>query len=460
VEARAQTAFYRVGKFVRRRWIAVSVASVFLVGITAAAVVAAIEARAARAEALKSEQVNRFLTEMVAANGVDRSDPGKFTVEQMLDAADRRLENTQEAQKGGPLTLAVLHKSLAAGYLGQQRYDKVQFHLDRAIPAFRAAGDDRQLAESLVIQARSEVDQGHYGQAERLFQESLATFRRMGKDAPAIEVFGTKRDYAQLLSLLMHTRPAEARALYDEMIAMGARDRSIPRFEVAAAVASRSGMLVEAGKFDEAEAAALEVLAIGRKEGPEGIWEWQPLFTLTQIYYNEGKYKEAKEAAQRMVDVSVRSEGPDSLLAAQAKNIWAGFAAQTGETAAAAVATRESMRVIEKLIRSPSLNLWHAARNASNVMRMAGEFTEAEHYARESLDVIEAAHVADNDARPGNSWEALGRALMEQKKYAEAVAAIQQAEKAYRSGGKTWSGSADRMHKLASQLQSESTARR
>jgi len=460
VEARAQTALYRVGKFVRRRWIAVAATSVFIIGIAVAAVVAALAARSARAEALKSEQVNRFLTEMVARNDRDRADAGKYTVEQMLEAADQRLQNGQETQQGGPLTLAVLHRSLAAGYLGQQRYDKVQFHLDRALPVFRAAGDNLELATTLRIQARSEEDQGHYQDADRLFQETMAIFRRMGKDAPAVEVFETKRLYAQLLFLMMHTRLEEAGALYDDLVAAGRRDSSIPRVELAVAMANRSGMMLEARKFQEAETGALEALAIGRKEAPGGGWEWDPLYILTQIYYSEYKYQAAKEAAQRMIDISVRNEGADSLTAAQSKNIWAGYAAQTGEGAAAVAALRESMPVIEKLVQSPSMNLWHAARNASNVMRREGQLAEAEHYARESLAVAQAAHLAENDARPGNSWEALGRALREEKKYAEAIQAFEQAEASYRSGGKTWSGIADQMHKLIGITRADLSAKR
>jgi tetratricopeptide (TPR) repeat protein len=316
------------------------------------------------------------------------------------------------------------------------------------------------LATTLRIQARSEEDQGHYQDADRLFQETMAIFRRMGKDAPAVEVFETKRLYAQLLFLMMHTRLEEAGALYDDLVAAGRRDSSIPRVELAVAMANRSGMMLEARKFQEAETGALEALAIGRKEAPGGGWEWDPLYILTQIYYSEYKYQAAKEAAQRMIDISVRNEGADSLTAAQSKNIWAGYAAQTGEGAAAVAALRESMPVIEKLVQSPSMNLWHAARNASNVMRREGQLAEAEHYARESLAVAQAAHLAENDARPGNSWEALGRALREEKKYAEAIQAFEQAEASYRSGGKTWSGIADQMHKLIGITRADLSAKR
>jgi serine/threonine-protein kinase len=444
VEARPQTALYRMGKFVRRRWIAVGATSIFVIGITVAAVVAALEARAARAEALKSEQVNRFLTEMVATNGRDQADVGKSTVEQMLEAADQRLEHARDAQKGGPLTLAVLHKSLAAGYLGQLRYDKVQFHLDRAIPVFRAAGDERQLAEALSIRARSASNQGHYEEADRSYQESLAAFRQ-AKNAPSVEAFETKRMYAQLLALLMQTRREEARALYDELVVTGERDPSIPRVDLALAMAGRGTMVGDPGK---AEAAMLEALAIGRKEDPGGVWEFDPLFSLINLYGAARRYQAGKEAAQRLIDVNVREAGPESLRTAQARNIWAGFAAQTGEPDAAAEAMRESMRVIEKLLQPPSLNLWYAARNASNLMRRVGQYAEAERYARESLAVAQAAHLSDTDPRPANSWEALGRVLIEEKKYQEGVPALEKAEAIYKGADGGWTKAAAEMRKL------------
>lgn len=458
VAARPQTAFYRWSKFVRRRWLAVAATSVFVLGIAAASVVAVLEARAARAQALKSEQVNRFLVEMLSTDAVDRADVGKYTVEQMLEAADRKLQDAQDRQKGGklqkefaggPLTLAVLHASLAAGYLGQQQYDKVRFHLERAIPAFRAAGDDRELAWTLGIQARSESFQGRTQEAVRSYLEALACFRRMGKAAPAADVFETKRQYAQMLSLVMHTRSQEVAAIYDDLLVAGARDQSIPRVEVAMAMANRALLLLDEGKLPEAEAATLEALAMGRKEEPGGGWEFDPLFTLTVIYTDMQKPQAGKEAAQRMIDVDAHNLGPDAVATAQAREIWATFAAKTGEASAAAAAIRESMPVIERGIPSPSMNLWHAARNASGVMRLAGQYEEAERYARESLMVAQAAHLAEGDPRPGTSWEALGRALYQEKKYAEAIPALEKAEAVYRHAGAAWAAKAGEIHKLA-----------
>ena len=458
VEARPQTAFYRLGKFVRRLWFAVATTTVFVLAIAAASIVAVLEARAARAEAVKSEQVNQFLTEMLTSKAAGPVDVSKYTVEQMLEAADQRLEQAQEKQKkggklpqeltGGPIPLAMFHVRLAQGYGGQQQYDRVRFHLNRAIPVFRAAGDDDDLAEALTIQARMQSAQGQYQEADRSYQETLAVARRLGKAAPAGAVFEVKREYAQLLSLLMHTRPQEVDALYNELLATGARDQSIPRVEVAGAMANNSLRLLNQGKVAEAEAATLAALAMGRKEDPGGFWEFDPLFTLTVIYGQTKNYQAGVKVAQEAVDASLHNLGPDAPGTAQAREVWASFAVKTGEVAAAADAIRQAMPVIEKKIPSPSLNLWHAARNASNVMREAGDYAEAERYGRESLAVAQAAHLSDSDVRLANSWEALGRALYQQKKYAEAVPALEKAKAAYGHAGTEWRERADDVQKL------------
>ena len=307
VEARPQTTVYRFGKFVRRRWVAASVPALLAIAVSVAAVVAALEARTARAEALKVEQVNRFLTDMLAAPDQHR-DVGKYTVDQMLEAADQRLES---GSIGGPLTLAVLHKSLGNGYIGQQRYDKARFHLDRALPVFRAEHDARNVAETLALDGLLETDVGHYPEADRVFQESLDTFRQMGKSAPVAEVLDTEMRYAQLLSVLMRGHIEQARVLYDDVIGAGMRDSSIPRVTVAAAMANRAMLRIELQKPQETEAAILAALATGRKEEAGGLWETDVLFDLTTLYSRTQDYQKGKETAQRIVDIFTRKLGPD-----------------------------------------------------------------------------------------------------------------------------------------------------
>ena len=107
VEARPQTLLYRSGKLVRRRWLAVSTATVFVIGLAAAAGIALYQARVARIEAERADQVNQFLTGMLSSASGFRFDAQKYTVAEMLEGASQRLE--RESGKNplteGPLRL-------------------------------------------------------------------------------------------------------------------------------------------------------------------------------------------------------------------------------------------------------------------------------------------------------------------------------------------------------------------
>jgi tetratricopeptide (TPR) repeat protein len=61
--------------------------------------------------------------------------------------------------------------------------------------------------------------------------------------------------------------------------------------------------------------------------------------------------------------------------------------------------------------------------------------------------VAQEAHLAEEDPRAGNSWEALGEALDGQKKYAEALPALQRAVACYRRAGPAWASKADEIQK-------------
>jgi hypothetical protein len=91
VTARPQTTIYRAGKFLRRRWLPVSAAAVFVFGLAGASVIAVHQARVARAAAFKAEKVNEFLNEMLLPSVNLGFNPQKFTVAQMLDGAEARL---------------------------------------------------------------------------------------------------------------------------------------------------------------------------------------------------------------------------------------------------------------------------------------------------------------------------------------------------------------------------------
>ena len=442
VRARPQTFVYRAGKFLRRRWLPVGATTVFVAGLGAATAVAIQQARSAHAEAVKSQQVSQFLTGILAATSQARFDPQKYTVAQMLDAAEKRLA---KGPKQDPLIEALEHSSLARSYMRMRLADKAMAQLGQAIPKLEALGDDADLVDALEAKAMIAQDQGRLDAAVADWERSLAILQRMGRHAPPVLVFEAKDNLAVTLSFLMHSQKERARRLYGEAIAMARKDASIPRTELATCLSHYADLLSSEGKNREAEAMVLEALSTGRQEDPGGEWEFSPLFVLSGMRASDGDSQGAKVYAAQLVEVASRNVGPDSAEVAQAKLTWALTAAKTGESEKAAQAISEAMPVIEKSFASPSLDLWFAGRNASVVMRMAGRYAEAERYARQSLKVAQDAHIGPSDARLGNSWEALGEALCAENKFAEGLEALRQAKSIYERAGPVWAAAAARV---------------
>jgi serine/threonine protein kinase len=442
VRARPQTLAYRAGKFLRRRWLPVGATAVFVAGLGAATAIAIQQARSAHAEAVKSQQVNEFLTGILSSASQPRFDPQKYTVAQMLDAAEERL-----AKHSGqdPLIEALERMSLARSYMRMRLAGKAAAQLDRAIPKLEALGRNGDLADALETRAMVAGDQGRLEASVRNWERSLGLLQQMGRNAPSLLVFQAKYNLAHTLSFLMHTQVERARQLYLDAIAVARNDASIPRTQLADCLSDYASLLAAEGQGREAEALQLEALATGRKEDPGGLWESQPLYALAVLRGTQGDPAGAKAYAAQMVEVATRTVGPDSAEAAQAKIVWAIPAARTGELDKAAKAVEEAMPVIQKRFASPSLDLWLALRNASGVTRLAGRYAEAERYARESLQVAEDAHMGRDDPRLGNSWEWLGEALCKENKSAEGIAALQQAQTIYRNAGAPWATTSARV---------------
>jgi serine/threonine-protein kinase len=136
IEARPESAGYRVGKFVRRHRAAVAAVGVALLGVLGGAGAALWQAREAGAErdradarAAEAEAVTGFLVDLIGEARPSGSDGDTLRVRDVLDAGVAQLD-TGFADR--PLVAAALATAFARSYaeLGQS---------DRAVPLFRRA---------------------------------------------------------------------------------------------------------------------------------------------------------------------------------------------------------------------------------------------------------------------------------------------------------------------------------
>ena len=308
----------------------------------------------------------------------------------------------------------------------------------------RTAGDAAELADVLRLRGLIGEQRGRAEEATRDMEEALAILDGLGSRARPLQVFRVKYSLAVHLSLMRNIEWERAGRLFQEALAL-AEDPSIPRTEVAQALAGWASVLEHASRSQEAEEALLKALATGRQQDPGGAWEFSVLYNLTLIASRRSDFAVARDYARQMVDVSSRNLGADGGTAAQATMTWARYAVQTGQVDEAVAGVARAMPIIEKDYPSPSTVLWVCARNAAFVMRSAGQLAASERYARASLAVTEAAHMPADDPRLANSLEELGLTLCALGRTEEGLPALRSAEASYRKAGPRWTKRADEM---------------
>jgi len=430
VSARAQTALYRTGKFLRRRWLAVTAAAVFGFGLAGAAVVAERQAQVARQEAAKAENVNRFLNDMLSSPRNSGFDPQKFTVAQMLGRAQARLEKNWG---GDPRTEATLRRSLGTSFVGVMQFDLAKPQLEKSLARFRALHDEKEVAWTVFRIAQLADAEGRATDAVQGYEQTLEHLKHLGGEAPPVLVFGAKDGLANALSLVLYRRLPEARRLFDEAIALGTRDLSIPRVDLAGAMAHSGIMFQNEGKRDQAEAIYRQALAVGREEDPDGEWQEFPLFALSTLI--APKYPaEAAQLARQRYELMASHEGDDGATAVS-KILWVRMRTDAGELADGASQVVGALDVVRKAYLPESMDRWFAFSSSAHVLNEAKQYKAAESVAREMLPILEANHLPETDGRRAESLFELGKALYGQKKNRQATEVLQKSAAIYDAAG-------------------------
>lgn len=190
---------------------------------------------------LAAQSVNEFLSGILSTFAMQEFDAGKFTVAEMLQNAEARLES---GPKLDPLVEAIVRRSLAESYIGLSRTQDARRQLDRALPIFFKSGDSPELAAALFERGSVELQTGDYPAAVQDLDRTLELLRRLGKSARPIAVFEAKLRLADTLSAgRLNRDSARTRQLIRDAIELGERDPSIPRTRLAAALAAFGGVL-------------------------------------------------------------------------------------------------------------------------------------------------------------------------------------------------------------------------
>jgi tetratricopeptide (TPR) repeat protein len=443
--ARAQTTLYRAVKFVRRRWLPVSGAAVFALGLSFAAIVTVRQTQAVRAEAQKAEKVVDFLSNMLSSG--TRAGAG-YTVAQMLDAAESELARNWHDD---PLTEARLRMNLGASYCSLQQPDRARSQTQRALLLYRQQGDYRGAAIALWILGQNAESIDSLSQAASFYGEAKESLLRLGKrNIPQLWDLRVERDLARALARLSSRHWEKARTLLETALARAAGDTNIPLLDIVMARGSLGQVLVDEGKELEAEAAFQQAMSDCHRTNTDSNCE-PVLHGRMRLMARNGDLAAAVEFARQRYQLVVKDYGVDNLWVVRCQLDWARYRAEAGEKAEALAQVQEAMQVLSRHPLNESR--WSPLLAASHVLATAGHFEEAERYARESLQVVNATHRDEVDPGRAESLELIGTALSGEKKYGEAVPVLERARDIYAQLGPAFGKSTELVRGLLREAQ-------
>jgi eukaryotic-like serine/threonine-protein kinase len=443
VEAHPQTFLYRAGKFVARHWLAVSAATVFVVGLSASTVLAVRQARVAQAEAAKAREeaqkaarVTKFLRGMLTSGF--KSGGADVTVIQMLNAAEPGIE---ASWKNDPLAEATLRASLGASYVTLDRPDRARTQLERALALFQKLGRHVDAADTLlVLGINAQRVEGNA--AMDYYQRSLEQLRLAGKDAPPALVFRVKVYLAGVLSAGFYRFP-EAAALLEQAISLAAREPSIPRDQLPPAWTHQGEILLEEGHFNQAEALFRRAIASDR----DTFDAWTGLARSSFLQQN---FLAAAAFARRNYELSAGFNRDNLAESAEAAAEWAGYRAEAGESMEAVAQISAVMPELRKMYPVGSM-LARYLQCAARVYNQAGLFKSAEQYSHEALDAFKHSQLPEVHPMHAACLDDLGEALAGSKHYRESIPALEKAVAIYRRLGPAYAGTADRVQLVLNQ---------
>ena len=184
VLARAQTAWYRTSKFLRRRWLPISAAAIFVFGLLAATGVAFHQAQLARLQAARAERVSEFAKNTFLSASSTWQSPlrGKSKAIQFIDILDNATERVGKELANDPAAEADLRATMGQTYamLGDPVKGEKQLRLAIERIGLTPERNSRIASDIHELLCNTLNYEGRYAEAFDECRQSLALARSYG----------------------------------------------------------------------------------------------------------------------------------------------------------------------------------------------------------------------------------------------------------------------------------------
>ncbi|HEX6106134.1 MAG TPA: serine/threonine-protein kinase [Gemmatimonadales bacterium] len=386
VQARADSAGYRAGKFVRRHRLPVALVTLLVLSLAGYGIVLQVQNRRttaalveARAGAEKAAELNDFLLTLFEPRGADPM-IDSLVIGTMVSRAEERAARV----KGSPAAATASLTALGRVYRHLGRYPEAVARLEQALARAREAyGEDHlQVADVQWVLADAYLMAGRSADAERELGSALRTLRaQLGPDHPRV---------AYVLSQMARQQ----------------RDR---------------------GDLALAEQSARDALAIRRgalrPDDPDVI---SSVMILASILRRRGALDEAEPLYREALESKRSAYEGDHADVAIASNNLGLLLADMGRYAEAERLLREALAMHTRVLGEGHPNVATGLTNLGEVLTKMGRLDEAEQTIRTALDRRRAA-LGDSHPNVAVDLHNLGVVLRQSNRPAEAVAAFREA---------------------------------
>ncbi len=416
LEARPDSAHYRLGKFVRRNRRSVAAAGIVLAVIMGLVAFFTVRLGAARrrtlAEAARTLRIQRFMLNLF---GDQTSGPAdSLRVVTLLDqgVAQARILDRD------PAVQAELYVTLGGIYGQLGKLDRADGLLTSALARRRAiyGNDHPEVAESLVALGLLRVTEGRLEDAEKLIREGLAmSRRRLPANDPAVA-----RATSALGKVLEHRGkyPEAIQALEEAIRIQSAPGAPAP--DLAESLSELANTHFYLGHYDISDSLNRRLLATYRQlYGERHPLVADDLINLSAIQYNLGHYAAAETFARQALDINQGWYGKDHPEVAASLTFLGQALGREGRYDEAENALAQALAIQEHVYGATHSRVALALNELGNVEMKRGRLDEAEARFRRAVDIYRAVN-GERHYSVAIAMSNLGGVYLERKQYARA----------------------------------------
>ncbi len=416
--------WYRFQKMVRRNKVAFTaatcVARSLLVGMGVSTWLFVKERaahRTALTEAKKSQQVARFLEDMLQGVGPSKA-LGRDTtmLREILDKTAARVGKDLTNQPEVEIELRnILAKTYSELGLFQQQADMAREEL--RLSQTRLGQTNASVASALFGLGYALQGLGQYDQAEKVLRDSLAMDRKLFGNANE----GVAADLTALGNVLAHQgKLGEAEPLFREVLAIRKKTLGDEHSETANAVNNLGTVLAQEGKLAEAETMFRTSLAATRKiVGNEHPDVAESLNNLALVLRDEGRPAEAEAVQREALALDIKFLGNGHPEVAVGTLNLSLMLAQQGKLAEAEATDREAITLLKKSLGNEHPYVANALEELGQILSAENKPGEIEVIQREAL-ALHRKTLGSQHPYTANSLEALAILLLQENKTKEA----------------------------------------